>query len=227
MASRQKASEFFDYLITHTKENPDETRLPSLSELSDSLGVGVARLREQLEAAKTLGLVEVRPRTGIKYLPYTFYEAVWQSLSYAIELDHVNFLYFASLRRHIEMAYWHEAVEKLSLEDHKSLKDLISQAWKNLGGSPTRVPYEEHRKLHLLIFHKLKNPFVQGLLEGYWSAYESIGLSLYTDINYLEEVWTYHEQMIDAICSGDFDLGYQILTQHTDLLLQVWNRERN
>ena len=225
MANQRNSSEFFEYLISHSKENPDETRLPSLSDLSIRLDISVARLREQLEAAKTLGLVEVRPRTGIKNLPYTFYDAIWHSLSYAIEIDHAYFNKFASLRRHVEMAYWYEAVVKLTQEDREALKELITQARKKLGGIPPRVPHEEHRGFHLLIFRRLENPFVQGILESYWSAYESIGLSLYTDIKYLEEVWSFHEQMVDAICSGDYDAGYQALTQHTDLLHHVLDRE--
>jgi DNA-binding FadR family transcriptional regulator len=225
MANQNHSSEFLEYLSSHIKENPVETRLPSLNELSSLLDISVARLREQLEVAKTLGLVEVRPRTGIKNLPYSFYEAAWQSLSFAIGLDHSYFHQFASLRRHIELAYWYEAVEKLTSSDHEALKELMAQAWKKLSGKPPRVPHEEHRELHLLIFCHLENPFVLGVLECYWSAYEAIGLSLYTDINYLEEVWTYHQKMVDAICIGDFKLGYQSLEQHTDLLLHVLGRE--
>jgi DNA-binding FadR family transcriptional regulator len=37
--------------------------------MSKELGVSVALLREQLEVAKAIGLVEVRPRTGIRRLP--------------------------------------------------------------------------------------------------------------------------------------------------------------
>jgi len=31
-------------------------------------------------------------------------------------------------------------------------------------------------------------------------------------------VWTYHQQMVDAIRSGDLESGYQALIAHTDLL---------
>ena len=225
MASRNNSSEFIDYLLSHMKENPDDTGLPSLNDLSNILGVSVARLREQLEAAKTLGLVDVRPRTGIKLLPYSFYDPVWHSLSYAIALDFHHFSAFASLREHVELAYWDEAVQLLEPEDHQVLKNLLDQAWEKLRGNPVRVPHEEHRELHLSIYRRLNNPFVLGILESYWSAYEAVGLSLYTDLNYLEEVWSYHEKMVDAICSGDFKAGYDALAQHADLLHQILRKE--
>jgi DNA-binding FadR family transcriptional regulator len=225
MATRNNTSEFIEYLLSHTKENPDEASLPSLNDLSKSLGISVARLREQLEAAKTLGLVDVRPRTGIKLLSYSFYDSVWHSLSYAIELDYQHFSAFASLREHLELAYWDEAVHQLTAEDYQVLKNIIDQAWEKLRGIPVRVPHEEHRELHLSIYRRLNNPFVFGILESYWSAYEAVGLSLYTDLNYLEEVWSYHEKMVDAICSGDFKAGYDALAQHADLLHQILRKE--
>src|SRR5512133_2307366 len=77
-------SEFLHYLATHPEA---ENGLPSLIELSRELGISVAGLREQLEVARALGLVEVRPRTGIRRLPYTFLPAVRRSLDYAMSLE--------------------------------------------------------------------------------------------------------------------------------------------
>jgi DNA-binding FadR family transcriptional regulator len=54
-----------------------EETLPSLSDLSDELGISVASLREELQVARAMGLVEVKPRTGIKCEPYRFAPRVW------------------------------------------------------------------------------------------------------------------------------------------------------
>ena len=70
-----------------------------------------------------------------------------------------------------------------------------------------RHPHAEHRALHLTIFRRLNNPFVRGLLEAYWEAYEAVGLSLYSDFHYLREVWTYHDQIVAAITAGDVIQG--------------------
>jgi DNA-binding FadR family transcriptional regulator len=212
-------SEFMRYLANH--EEAEAQGLPALTELSRELGVSVASLREQLEVARALGLVDVRPRTGIRRLPYTFRPAVRQSLSYAISLDRKSFDSYADLRRHLETAYWHEAVSKLTAEDHAELHALLAQAWGKLRGPQPEIPHNEHRKLHLLIYHRLDNPFVTGLLEAYWDAYEAVGLHFYTDFNYLEEVWQYHQTMVDSICSGDYEAGYAALTEHTDLIFQL------
>jgi DNA-binding FadR family transcriptional regulator len=212
-------SEFLRYLAQHGEENGQQ--LPALSELSRDLDISIASLREQLEVARALGLVEVRPRTGTKRLPYSFTPAVRQSLDYAIACDKKNFEDFADLRQHIEITYWYEAVALLTSEDQENLQILVNRAWEKLHGNPIQIPHEEHRQLHLGIYRRLNNPFVMGLLEAYWDAYEAVGLNFYTDLNYLEEVWRYHQMMVDSICNQDFDSGYKALNEHTDLIYQL------
>ncbi len=211
-------SEFMRYLA---RENADGDRLPALADLSTQLGVSIAKLREQLEVARALGLVEVRPQKGIRRQPYQFTPAVLKSLSYATAIEPDNFFHaFSDLRTHIEASYWHEAVRSLTADDHALLRGLIAQAMEKLEGQPIQIPHNEHRELHLSIYRRLNNPFVTGILEAYWEAYEAVGLNLYTDISYLKTVWEYHRQMVEAICSGDYDAGYHALIEHTDLIQQ-------
>lgn len=211
------SSEFLQYLARTSADN-GASQLPSLNDISQKLGISVARLREQLEVARALGLVEVRPRTGMRRLPYSFSPAVWQSLSYGLALTPGLFQAFADLRNHVEAAYWDQAVRRLSAEDHAVLQSLVVQAWEKLRGSPIEIPHSEHRQLHLCIFSKLENPFVNGILEAYWQAYEEVGLNLYADYDYLEQVWNYHQQMVTSICAGDYAAGYRALIEHKDLI---------
>jgi DNA-binding FadR family transcriptional regulator len=209
-------SEFLRYLASHPEA---ESGLPSLNELSRDLGISLAALREQLEVARALGLVEVRPRTGTRRLPFSFTPAVRQSLRYALALDDGHYQKFAGLRNHIETAYWNEAVCKLTEADKAELNALILRARAKLAATPPQVPHEEHRKLHLLIYSRLDNPFVTGILEAYWDAYEAVGLNLYAGgMDYLNEVWGFHGQMVECICNGKYDAGREILIQHVDLL---------
>ena len=211
-------SEFLKYLAAHPEA---ENNLPPLAELSRELGVGVAALREQLEVARALGLVEVKPRTGMRRKPYSFAPAVMQSLDYAIALNKDHFVAFADLRQHIEIAYWREAVRSLTTEDHKTLQNLVAHAWDKLRGNPPEIPHPEHRELHLTIYQRLNNSFVTGILQSYWDAYETVGLNFFTDYNYLTEVWTYHQKMVDAICANDVEGGFKALSEHTDLIHQL------
>lgn len=211
-------SEFLRYLASHPEADEG---LPSLIQLSRELGISVAGLREQLEVARALGLVEVRPRTGTRRRPFSFAPAVNQTLGYALALDHSHFDKFAHLRNHIETAYWDEAVRQLTEADKQELRALIVRAQQKLHGNPVQVPHEEHRKLHLLIYRHLDNPFVSGILEAYWDSYEAVGLNMYAgSIDYLDEVWQYHARMVECICTGAYAAGREALVKHVDLLAQ-------
>lgn len=209
-------SELLDYLVEH-HEQPDN-RIPALNELSDELHVSVSKLREQLEVARCLGLVSVRPRTGIHRQDYSFMPAVRLGLFYALASDVVLFDSYSVLRQQIEIAFWEAAVTQLQPEDKDHLQELIQLAWAKLKGSPIRIPHREHRDFHLTIFSRLDNIFVRGLLEAYWEAYEAVELHSYADYEYLEEVWQYHERIAQMIVDDDVEGSLQAYIDHTKLL---------
>ncbi len=209
-------SDLLGYIVARGLKEGD--RLPPLEELSAELQISIGKLREQLEVARALGLVEVKPRTGIRVSPFSFLPAVRFSLLYAMAQNRKLFDAFSELRNHIEFAFFHEAVALLKNEDTAYLKLLIERAFAKLEEHPPRIPHEEHRELHLTIYRRLDNPFVKGLLEAYWDGYEAEGLSVFSDYDYLHEVWTYHEGIVNAIVAGDLDEAYRLLVQHTKLL---------
>ena len=220
MTPKRASFDFLKYLAESAKGNglADPDRIPALTDLSEEQGVSIASLREQLEVARTLGFVEVRPRTGIRRLPYSFGPSVSESLSYAIALDRSHFDAYADLRKKVEADYWYDAVTSLTSTDKQELTQLVEQALGMLKGDPIQLPHQEHRQLHLTIFRHIENPFVIGILEAYWDAYEEVGLNRYERLEYLEEVWLYHQRMIAAISAGEFDEGYKALIEHFDLI---------
>jgi DNA-binding FadR family transcriptional regulator len=214
----EQLSPFLKYLSKHQNSGTDI--LPSLTDISKEMGISVSILREELEVAKALGLVEVKPRIGIKNLPFSFAPAVTKSLAYASTLNKETFKQFSDLRNHIEASYWYQAVDSLTNEDKRLLKDIVRKAIKKLNSHPIEIPHVEHRQLHLIIYSKLANLFVQGILEAYWDIYEAVGLSVYEDQEYLNRVWVYHQQMVDSISQGDYLSGYRALIAHFDLIYQ-------
>lgn len=209
-------SEFLKYLASH--EEADNEGIPALDKLSAELGINRAALREQLAVARALGLVAVKPRIGTRRLPYTFTPALQQSLGYAILRDKGNFEKYADLRTHVESAYFHQAAQALTPEDIDKLEKLVWSAWEKLRSNPPQIPHQEHRELHLAIYKRLDNIFATGILEAYWDAYESVELNIFTDYNYLTNVWQYHSDIVQAIKRSDYDNAHKFLLDHTKLI---------
>ena len=209
-------SDFLRYIITNRFKSGD--RIPALGELSDTMGISVNKLREQMEVARSLGIVGVRPRTGIKLEEYDFLPAVRFSLLFALAMNPDYFQAFGELRKNVEASFWDEAVKLLTKEDKRHLQELMRAAWAKLNGAQIQIPHAEHRELHLTIFKRLENPFVKGILEAYWEAYEAVELNLFSDYRYLREVWTYHQRIVDCVVEEKYEEGYNLLIEHTNLL---------
>jgi DNA-binding FadR family transcriptional regulator len=191
--------------------------------MSKQLGVGISSLREQAEAAKALGLLEAKPRTGMRRLRFEPKPAILTSLSYGVRLDPGYFRHVADLRAHLEDVYWSDAVPALTAEDVARLSLLVDQAERKLASRPVQIPYREHRELHLLVFCRLENPIVTALLETYWDLYEAVGLDIYADLDYLERVWGYHRRIVERIEAKDYDEGHRLLLEHMTLIDQRAN----
>lgn len=209
-------TELLGYIARKARAN--ESRIEPLNELSESLGVGTSALREQLEVARVMGFVDIKPRKGISIQEYSLRPALYQSVGFAIAIDPQTFFVFSDLRNHIEAAYWYQAVPLLNEEDHRKLEDLVKRAQIKLDDQPIQIPQYEHRELHLTIFSRLNNPFVSGILETFWELYEAVGFSVYTDYDYLKTVWDYHQKIVISIISGEYETGYQLMIDHNNLL---------
>ncbi len=210
------SSEFLHYIVKNGFV--PGSRLPSLHEISEELGVSIGKLREQLEGARVLGLVAARPRRGIECNDYSFTPAARASLMFGLATDERRFFAFSELRNALESAFWRPAVQALTDDDKQELGRYISLAWHKLQQSRVQIPHREHRAFHMTIFRRLDNLFVTGLLEAYWDAYEAIELNTYADYRYLTAVWGYHERIAEAIQKDEIDSAKALHEEHLLLL---------
>jgi DNA-binding FadR family transcriptional regulator len=196
----------------------EPVKLPSLGDLAKEMGVSRGKLREELITAQAYGVVEMRPGDGTYVHPFDFYTAVRPAVVYSIKCDRQSFDHIRKLRAYLEVAFWDEATEALDASDHARLARIVARAERKLQSRPIEIPHDEHRELHLSIFAKLENPFVQGLLKAYWDAYEAVELHRYFELRYYQEMWTSHRLMVEALQSNQPQRGKVVLTQHFTIL---------
>ncbi len=217
MSEINLGSDFLNYIIRQGYKPGD--RLPSIQELTrDShLDMSANKVREQLEVARTMGWVEVRSKRGTRITEYAFTPAVRLSALYALACGE-RFESFASLRNHVEAAYWNEACALLTQADLDEMQACLDSAYRKLDSRPIHIPNPEHRLFHLTVFKRLENKFVLGILEAYWDLYEEVGVNRYEDYSYLRKVWDYHFRILRLICTGNFEGARQAFVEHTSLL---------
>jgi DNA-binding FadR family transcriptional regulator len=215
-----KQIRFLEYLAQ--KNVKSEMQIPPLSILRHELGMSVSSLRELMELARTIGLIEAHPRSGIQLQPYSFKPAVIKSLAYAVLSNKKLFDDYSDLRKQLEKAYFPKAVRLLSKNNIIQMLELVKIAKKKLNSNPIQIPHPEHRQFHLSMYINLENNFVSSLLEAYWMMYESVGLDLYTDLAYLIKVWDYHERIVNLIAADQFEQSYEYLLEHMELIKDLW-----
>ncbi len=210
-------SDFLNYIIRQGYQPGD--RLPSIQELTADthLDMSANKVREQLEVARQMGWVEVRSKRGTRVKDYAFTPAVRLSALYAMACGE-RFEDFASLRNHVESAYWQEACALLTEADLNVMQGCIDSANQKLDSPPIHIPNPEHRLFHLTVFRNLENTFVLGILEAYWDLYEEVGVNRYMDYSYLRQVWDYHSRILELIRAGRFKEAQQAFHEHTRLL---------
>ncbi len=211
-------STFLEYLAS-SKFDSDEP-LPTLSSLSEELGVSLSSLREQLEVARALGFIEIKPRAGMRKLPFNFSDSVKVSTLYGIKKDPELFKSYTNLRNHLELSYWYEAASQLTISDISEMCKLVNAAKQKLSMVPPQLPSSEHRSLHMTLYSKLDNIFVVGLLDTYWDLFEEFGYNDIPDREYQEKVWLFHSKIVESLKNRDFTLGYNLMREHMDLLNQ-------
>jgi DNA-binding FadR family transcriptional regulator len=221
MLHEQMNSEALQYIVherLQTEPGEELNKLPAMGELAKALRVSRGKLREELIAAQTFGIVEMRPGDGTYVRPFDFYAPIRTMVLYGIAGDKRSFDAYYKLRAQIEICFWDDAVRALTPEDHAHLYRILDGAEAKLHSRPVEIPHEEHRELHLSMFSRLDNPFVQGLIAAYWDAYEAVGLHRYYDLSYFTRMWDWHREMVDAVVAGEYRQSREILTRHFTLL---------
>ena len=203
------------YLALNAKEGKS---IPSIAQLSEDLRLSTSAVREQLEVARQLELVEVKTKTGIQTSAFSAAPAICLAYRYGLEMQPDLIWDLLSVRQHLELSYWQEAVVNLTKKEVDYLAEIIETAFKKLNSRPVIIPIEEHKEFHLAIYRPLNNNFLNGILESYWNISLETGIHNLTDKTYLQSVWAYHQKMQQAIAAKEYDLGYQALLTHFELV---------
>lgn len=192
--------------------------IPSIAQLSEDLGLSTAAVREQLEVARQLELVDIKTKIGIQTRPFSLSPALCLILRYGMDIQPELIWEITSIRQHLELSYWQEAVVRLSHKDVEHLDEVIDLAMKKIQENPVVLPLEEHSEFHLSIYRPLNNSFLNGVLETYWQLSQESEYRMYSDQVYLENVWAYHQKIQQAIATKEYDVGYQALMTHFELV---------
>jgi len=205
--SKEKAS-LLNYLAEASKNNQD---IPSIAELSQILGVSIASVREQLEVARKLGFVDVKPRTGIQRRPFSLVPLIRLGMNYGIQSEAHLLNDYSELRRHLELSYWDKAFSVLKNDQMDYMQFLVDIAFRKLQRKPAIIPTEEKSEFHLTLYRPLGNQVLISILEAAWDLEEANGGKIHEDLDDMLSSWSVRQVIVDALRERDKTKGKNAL----------------
>ena len=97
MQLQKLQSKFLHYLIENNIQ-PGEN-LPPINNIAKELEMSPGKVRENLEVARQLGFVSVKPRVGIVRQPLRFAPSILQTMLFGLGTGEVEFSQLSQLRQ--------------------------------------------------------------------------------------------------------------------------------
>ena len=188
-------------------------KLPSEKELSNQFNTGRMVVREALRTLEESGLICVkRGSLGGAFVKDLDSTVLTRSISDLINIGNVTLRELIEARLGIEKVILDFAIMKMNDEDLDLLKKNIEDSeQKFLKGERAT---EEHIYFHILLAKSTKNLLFEMMIESIMNVTKSFLLSLKPDVNYINNVLTYHKEIYRALQEKNLLVAEQIMERH-------------
>ena len=175
--------------------------------LAEQLGVSRNPVREAIRALESTGLVEVRPRRG----------------AYVSSFDVADVRKLLQLRAVLEAYAAELAAGQHSPEDIDRLGDVLAQGREASAANDLVRAAECHRAFHIAIEDMADNPYLTQAVSPLRHQTELVFSVLSPHRGELS--WDEHEQICDAIASGDAEAARAATLTHMDEVMAALDEQ--
>jgi GntR family transcriptional repressor for pyruvate dehydrogenase complex len=137
-------------------------KLPALSEIAATMGVGISSVREAVKMLEILDILETKQGDGT-FVASGIKENAFNALSLQFMLMPRCVEQLVEFRKMFETAFTHLAMENATPEDFMDLEEIvIAQEKKFKTDSPTE---EDEKDFHLRVLRSTHNPYIIRMCE--------------------------------------------------------------
>ena len=202
-------------------------RLPAISEMARSFGVGHPTVREALKKLEAVGVVEIRHGSGV-YVSRSDEVMLLATPDYAPVVTQKLLADLIRSRMPLEMQSVAEAVPRLSARHLKEMRRLLNEAEKHVDddGVLNRVNMQFHRQIAVAS----ENTVLLQLLDVLREMFQHEQLMILTIFGSRTEDHRGHLAILDALERRDADLAVARMRTHLQNVLDAvlqWDPERH
>lgn len=185
--------------------------LPGEQELMARLSVGRSTLRESLAALEAIGAVESRRGARRRWLGLDL-GALIVSASELAGDPLADTRELLEIRRAIETSMLARVMPLHSRSSYQELREISAAMVELASRGQSFVDLDQH--FHLSLFRPLKNTILEGILSAFWALLRKVDRQEDIDVARDVEVAAMHGEIIDALDTGDYELGRHALDTH-------------
>lgn len=188
--------------------------LPSEAQMMEQYDVGRGTLREALRLLEAEGLIRVRPgRFGGPTVQQPPPERLGRTLSLLLRASGTSFTAVLEARQVIEPSLARSATLRATEEERQQLTESVRELADLVGGDERRFLLV-NRSFHTLIAEMARSD----ALAAFWQAISAVSdgqeAGVHYDARAQRATVRMHQQIVDAIVSGDAEQAEQRMKQH-------------
>lgn len=188
--------------------------LPSESELSETLGISRASIREAFRSLEALGIIVTAQGKG-RFIRDFNYSAMLENLSYNLKIHVSDFRQIIDVRMALEESFLKESMKGLTERDFHDLEHLIDQMALLVDQEqPEDELVKIHTRFHQRLYANLHNELLESLI-GVFSTFQRFltVIKRYKTSNFTEFL-AQHRSLLDILRGGDPAKVHACLQEH-------------
>ncbi|MDX9940423.1 MAG: FCD domain-containing protein [Sphaerochaetaceae bacterium] len=198
--------------------------LPSESELSETLGISRASIREAFRSLEALGIIVTAQGKG-RFIRDFNYSAMLENLSYNLKIHVTDFRQIIDVRMALEESFLKMAMRILTEEDFSELERLLVQMQRMIEAQQGEDELVRiHTQFHQRLYAKLHNELLESLI-GVFATFQRFltVIKQYKTSNFTEFL-ALHRSLIEMLRSRDESRVHACLQEHFKDVI-TWSTE--
>lgn len=186
-------------------------RLPSQRDLAQSMGVGLAVIREAIQRLAALNVVEASHGSGTIVRPFRWIPLIYDSGLFALAMQRIGIRDLWEARRLIESQIIRLAAERATEADISAMRAIVGRA------DPLPLVYASsqilNREFHLALARAAKNAVLEDLLAPLLDI-RSEGADHRFTPETCRRTWDAHKAIIAAVEARNQDAAERVMHAH-------------
>jgi len=189
-------------------------RLPAQRELAESMGVGLAVIREALQRLEALNIVEATHGSGTVIRPFRWMPLIYDPTLFVLAVQRIGVRDLWETRRLLEGQVIRLAVMRATEANLTTLRGVLERA------DPLPRDYEAsqvlNREFHLALARATQNGVLEDLVAPLLDV-RTPGVGHRFTPEFSRRTWEAHRVIYDAVAARDFTAADRAITAHFEV----------